>query len=319
MNEKNYLPRQGVDGYTFEITSKKNFSPTPKIEMKSPHGTVFGTLTAKSGYYELFVCPPRYVRDTNEVPFGVSDLKYLSEMREEIKRVLKKEFPRGYYIDFKKTEVNITDTMVGKCRCENVFGLLCDSMIHHREQNILYVTQTRESVIDREIPGFVSRTIGNQWKLKCYDKQRQLDVEMGVQISEQLVRMEFILLSRKIQKMFGKDHSIDNIFSHNSVMLLINEYKVLMDNVIENYVKKHLSRVHEQLLEDLRILKSPTDVYCLRKRNIYDEKQMTKALKVYYKEQGREDSSRQVIHSLNRKFLLPKNTLDTIRKFHRQC
>lgn len=177
----------------------------------------------------------------------------------------------------------------------------------------------KESVIDKEIPGFISRTIGNQWKLKCYDKQRQLDVEVGVQIEEPLVRIEFILLSRKIHKLFGKDHSIDNIFSHNSVMLLINEYKSLMDNLIENYVKEYLSRVHKQLLEDLKNLKSPNDVYCLRKQNIHDKVQLKKALKAYYKEQNREDISSQVIYGLDKKFGLPSNALDTIRKFHKQC
>ena len=265
------------------------------------------------------VCPPKYVRDTNEYPFGISDLPYLDDMRKEIERVLKKEFPKGYYLKATKIEVNLTDTMVGKCQCENIFSLFCDSMLHTKDQNILYVTQSKECQIDKDIPGFVSRTVGNQWKLKCYDKQKQLDVEMDIQISEPLVRMEFILLSRKIQNLFGKKHSLATIFSQAGIMLLLNEYKVLMDNLIDKYVKKHLSMVHKQLLEDLRELESPTDVYCLRKQNIHDKFQMRKALKTWYKERNMNDNSSQVMQGLNKKFQLPSNTLDTIKKFHSLC
>ena len=315
-NTNKSLRKQGIDGCTFSIMSKSLFKPLGTISLKSPTGNVFGTLKSSGTDYTLFVCPPKYVRDTNEYPFGISDFPHLPSMRKEIERVLKKEFPRGYYIDLSKIEINITDTMVGKCKCENFFGLLCDSMLHSKQQNILYVSQTQESIIDREIPGFVSHTVGNQWKLKCYDKQKQLDIEMGVQISEPLVRMEFILLSRKIQKLLGKDHSISNIFRDTTMMLLIDEYTLLMDNLIENYVKPHLSRVKAQLLEDLRTLNKPTDVYCLRKQNIHDKVLLQRALKTYYKEQNREDISNQVLYGLNKKFALPSNTLDTIRKFH---
>ena len=317
---ENSLPKQGIDGCTFSIESKWYYKPlVNEILLKSPNGTVFGTLKQVGVDYVLFVCPPKYVRDTNEYPFGISDLPYLDDMRKEIERVLKKEFPKGYYLKATKIEVNLTDTMVGKCQCENIFSLFCDSLLHTKDQNILYVTQSKESHIDKEIPGFVSRTIGNQWKLKCYDKQKQLDVEMDIQISEPLIRMEFILLSRKIQNLFGKKHSLNTIFSQAGVMLLINEYKSLMDNLTENYVKKHLSLVHKQLLADLREYGRPTDVYCLRKQNIHDKIQMQKALKAFYKEQNRDDISNQVLYGLNKKFGLPCNTIDTIRKFHKQC
>lgn len=313
------LRKQGIDGCTFSILSKGLFIPKGKVSLKSPTGNEFGTLRAGIGEYILFICPPKYVRETNEYPFGISDLPHLHNMKKDIECVLKKEFPKGYYIEAKKIEINMTDTMVGKCECKNLFGLLCDSMLHDKKQNTLYVTQSKESFTDREIPGFVSRTVGNQWKIKCYDKQKQLDVEMGIKITEPLIRMEFIFLSRKIDKLFGKKNDLANIFTHDSVMLLINEYKSLMDNLIENYIKKNLSRVRTQLLNDLRELKSPTDVYCLRKEIIHDKILMKKALKAWYKEQNKTDNTKQVLYGLNKKFGLPCNTLDTIKKFHSQC
>lgn len=320
MKNQKELQKQGIDGCTFSIEPTGIYKPLINdVLIKSPSGTEFGTLKQVGTDYVLNVCPPKYVRDTNEYPFGISDLQYVDDMRKEIERVLKKEFPKGYQLKATKLEVNITDTMVGKCQCDNVFSLFCDSLLHIKDQNTLYVSQSKESYIDREIPGFVSRTVGNQWKLKCYDKQKQLYVTMGIQIAEPLVRIEFILLSRKIQNLFGKKHSLSTIFSQAGVLLLINEYKSLMDNLIENYVKKYLSMVHKQLLRDLRELKRPTDVYCRRKQNIHDRIQIKKALKAWYKEQGKEDYSNQVLHGLDKKFGLPRNTLDTIRKFHNQC
>ncbi len=143
MKEKeNGQPKQGIDGCTFSIESKWYYKPlVNEILLKSPSGTVFGTLKQVGVDYVLFVCPPKYVRDTNEYPFGISDLPYLDDMRKEIERVLKKEFPKGYYLKATKIEVNLTDTMVGKCQCENIFSLFCDSMLHNKDQNILYVTQ----------------------------------------------------------------------------------------------------------------------------------------------------------------------------------
>lgn len=309
---------QGLDGCTFNIMSKGLFKPMGRIPLISPNGNEFGYLRMSGTDYELFVCPPKYIRETNEKPFGISDLSHLNEMRREIECVLKKEFPKGYYIDGTKVEINITDTMIGDCQCKNLFNLLCNSMLHNKEQNILYVTQSKDSLVEKDIPGYVSRTVGNQWKLKCYDKQKQLEVEMGVQITEPLIRMEFILLSRKLDKLFGKKNNLSTIFSEQGVMHLLAEYKLLMDNLIENYVKKHLSEMHTQLLNDLRILKSPTDVYCLRKEYIYDKKQLQKALRVIYREQKRDDISSQVLYGLNQKFDLPSDTLSTLKKFHSQ-
>lgn len=315
----NGLPKQGIDGCTFILTSKGLFKTIGKLSLRSPNGNVFGTLRNIGSDYELFICPPKYVRETNEYPFGVLDFAYLLPMRKEIERVLKKEFPYGYSIDHVKIELNMTDIMVGNCQCKNLFGLLCDSMLHSKEQNSLYVTESKESFVKRDISGFVSRTIGNQWKLKCYDKQKQLDVEFGIQLTEPLVRIEFILLSRKIESLFGKNITFSNIFSQTGAMLLINEYKSLMDNLCEKYVKKHLSSVKNQLLEDLRVYKSPTEVYCAQKEIIYDRDIFKKAIKAWYKEQGKLDNSKQVLYGLNQKFGLPSNTLDTIRKFHYQC
>ena len=313
---KNNIKKQGIDGCTFSIISKGIFQPFKTIQLKNSTGNIFGTLKQSYGNYTLFICPPKYMSNTNERPFGISDFPHLYSMKRDIESVLKKAFPKGYYIDLNKIEINITDTMVGKCKCENLFGLLCDSLLHHKQQNILYVSQTKDSLIDRDIPGFVSRTVGNQWKLKCYDKQKQLDIEMGIEISEPLVRIEFILLSRKIKKLLGKDHSIANIFSEKTFMCLINEYTLLIDNLIENYVKPHLSNVNTQLVKDLNSLNRPTDVYCLRKQVIHDKIQMQKALKTHYKKHNQNDISNQVLYGLNKKFTLPSNTLDTIRKFH---
>lgn len=310
---------QGVDGCTFEVKSKSLFKPMRDISLKSPTGNEFGVLRTRGIEYELFICPSKYIRKMNERPFGISDLSHIDDMRREIESVLKKVFPRGYYIEAKKIEVNMTDTMVGNCRCKNLFGLLCDSMLHGKDQNILYVTQSKDSLIEKEIPGYVSRTVGNQWKLKCYDKQKQLEVEMGVQITEPLIRMEFILLSRKIDKLFGKQNDLSNVFSVKGVSLLLEEYKSLMENLIDNYVKRYLSDVHNQLLNDLKRFKSPTDVYCLRKELIHDKVQLQKALRAMYREENREDISSQVLYGLNQKYGLPCDTLKTLRKFHSQC
>lgn len=311
------IAHQGIDGCTFIVQTNWVYTPlVNEVLLKNPHGNVFGTLKQIGIEYVLFVCPPRYVRETNEIPFGLDDLPYLDEMRKEIERVLKKQFPKGYTIKMTKVEVNTTGTMVGNCECDNIFNLFCNAMLHNKDQNILYVTQSKENIIDREIPGFVSRTVGNQWKLKCYNKSKQIEVEFGITRENPLVRIEFILMTRKIEKLFGKRQKLSNVFSQAGVMLLLNEYDSLMNNLIDNYVKRYLTSVHKQLLADLREFESPTDVYCLRKQNIHDKVQLKRALKSWYRERNMNDNSNQVLQGLNKKFGLPSHTLETVKKFH---
>lgn len=313
------LSKQGIDGCTFRILSNQLFHPIGKIPLIGPNGNEYGVIKSVGMEYILFVCPPKYVRETNEYPFGLSDMRYINIMRRDIQCQLKKTFPRGYYSEAEKIELNMTDTMVGKCQCKHLFSLLCGSFLHNKEQNLLYVTGSKEALVEKDISGFVSRTIGNQWKLKCYDKQKQLETQMNIQIQEPLIRMEFILLSRKIDRLLGKKNDLDNIFSEFGLTLLINEYKALMDNLCENYILKHMHMVRNQLLKDLRIYNSPTDVYCLRKEVIYDREIFQRALKAWYKEQNKTDNTKQVLYGINKKFGLPQDTLDTIRKFHSQC
>lgn len=312
------LRSQGIDGCNFNIVSKTIFKPIGRIPLISPNGIEYGVLKSSGMDYNLFVCPPKYVRETNEYPFGLDDVQYIDNMRRDIENVLKNAFPRGYYIDADKIEINMTDTMAGECQCKNLFELLNDSMLHCKKQNTLYVVGSKGSDVERDIPGFVSRTIGNEWKLKCYDKQRQLETEMNINITDPLIRIEFILLSRRIDKLFGKKNDL-SIFTASNLLILIDEYKRLMDNLCDTFIKNHLQTVRKQLLKDLRCYNSPTDVYCLRKEIIYDREIFQKVLKAWYKEQGKTDNTKQVLYGLNQKFGLPKDALDTIRKFHRQC
>lgn len=314
------MSKQGIDGCTFIIESKWVNKPLVEIPvLKNSNGVIYAQLSFTGIRYKLFVCPAKYLRDTNEIPFRKEDFSCLFEMRQEIEKLLKKQFPKGYKIVSAKIEVNITDTMVGKCKCKDVFELFSNSLLHVKDQNMLYVTQSKECILENNVPGFVSRNVGNQWILKCYDKTIQLDIEIDVDVDKPLIRMEFILLSRKLHKLFGKEFSIKEIFSHSGMTVLINEYKALMDNLIDNHVKRYLSVVHRQLLEDLRKLKSPTDVYCLRKNNIHDKEQLRKVLKIWYEERGMNDNSNQVLQGLNKKFGLPSDTLKTVKKFHNNC
>lgn len=313
-------PKQGIDGCTFYIEPKWIYTPLmSEVPLMNSNGNVYGTLKQVGIDYVLFVCPPKYVRTTNAIPFGIFDLTYIDEMREDIERFLKKQFPKGYYITSAKMEVNETDTMVGRCQCENIFDLFCNSLLHEKDQNIFYVTQSKDCSIKRDVDSMISRTIGNQWKLKCYNKTKMLEMEINMELEDSAIRIEFILMTRKLHKLFGKNLSIANIFSQSGVMLLINEYKLLMDNLIDNYVKKYLSKVHKQLLEDLRRLESPTDVYCLWKENIHDREQMKKVLRSWYRERNMNDNSNQVLQGLNKKFKLPDDTFKTVKKFHINC
>lgn len=318
--KENSLPKQGIDGCTFNIESKWIHTPLiNEVPLINSNGDVYGTLKQIGIDYVLFICPPKYVRKNNAIPFGISDFPYLEEMKEDIERFLKKQFPKGYYITSAKMEVNETDTMVGECQCENIFDLFCNSLLHEKDQNIFYVTQSKDCLIKRDVDSMVSRTVGNQWKLKCYNKTKMLEMEMNMELEDTSIRIEFILMTRKLHKLFGKKLSICNIFSQSGFMLLINEYKLLMDNLIDNYVKKYLSLVHKQLLEDLRRMESPTDVYCLWKENIHDKDQLKKVLKIWYKERDMNDNSNQVLQGLNKKFELPKDTFKTVKKFHYNC
>jgi|GEM_PF-4935274 len=204
---------------------------------------------------------------------------YIDEIFLDIDTQLKKMFGKKFLAKLLSVEVNITEKMFGKCTCENIFRLFNNALLHKSDQNMIYVVQSDQYSFMPLINGIVTRTVKSQWKLKCYDKMSQL----GIETNEKYIRIEFILMARKITSIFN-NREIKNVLSRCGIELLLNSFKFLYTNLIDNYVKEYLTDVHKALIDELKRTNSPVDIYCKFKEVIVDKEQMRKALKAWYKE-----------------------------------
>ncbi len=315
-DEKNMSSRQGVDNCTFELL----FIPTKKVivdevQLISPSGVNYGFIGNRGTKCVVSVCMPRYVRSNNARPFSRSDIPFINEICKDLDVQLKKKFGNNFYTKLCSIEINITEKLIGQCSCENIIRLFSNALLHEADQNLNYVIQSKEYKYKPCINGLVSRTINNQWKLKCYDKMNQLGIEMD----DRYLRVEFVLMSRKINSIFHDKRDIKSVITGKGIELLIENFLTLYRILMDDYVKRYLSCVQQILLDELRSNNSPMETYCKYKEVIVDKEQMRRAIKLWYKERGMTDYSRQRIRELDEKYNLPCDTLITLQSFKYAC
>jgi hypothetical protein len=316
-NDKtNMSSRQGVDNCTFELV----FIPPKKVivdevQLISPSGVNYGFIGNRGTKCVVSVCIPRYIRSNNARPFSRSDIPFINEICKSLDDQLKRMFGNRFYTKLSSIEINITEKLMGKCSCENIIRLFNNALLHETDQNVNYVVKSKGFKYKPCINGLVSRTISNQWKLKCYDKMNQL----GIVMEDRYVRVEFVLMARKINAIFHDKRDINNVLTKSGIDLLVKNFISLYRILIDDYVKEYLSYIQNVLLDELRCNNSPMETYCKYKEVIVDKEQMRRVIKLWYKERCLPDYSRQRIKELDEKYNLPCDTIKTLQSFRQAC
>ncbi len=314
-NHAEEICQQGIDGCLFEISSVEHPNFTENIYLINSKGNNYGEIRIRGRKYVLFICLPHYLREDNRKPFGKKDLPYILNLYNDVNNKLIELFGRNYSSRLIEAEVNVTEEVEGNCKAENLFRLITNATLDKKEQNKLYINKSNDNALIPYTTGIKTRTIKGLWCVKCYDKGKNL----GLELEKELVRLEFVLKARKINSIFGEQTSLENILSETGIMRLSLSYKEIFTEFIDSCLKPYLNHTVNFLFNELLESNSPTVTYARYKEIVGDQEQLRRALSKYYIAKGMKDNSRQTIYRLKNTIGLPVDTVKTIRRFIKSC
>lgn len=302
----------GIDGMNFEIIPFGSYNNS-FLSLKNFDEVEYAKLDPTRKGFMLSVCLPRAVRNDNILPYGLRDIDTINEIGEEITDALDDIFFDGYESKLTYAEICGTCGTVGKGKCDNIFRLFTNALLHNDEQNKLFVIRNKKMELVPYCSGMQSRTIKNRWKLKAYDKYR----EMGILSERELVRGEFCIVKRQIEKTLAENTEISSVLTQSAVESLIGLYRPLFDELMNEFVEPYLSTAKEVFRQAYIENKCrPTIPYLKCREIIVDEQIVKEVIEERYKGRGR--SNKYVYQDIRRlkKYDLPYDTISTIEKLH---
>lgn len=302
----------GIDRCKFDLTFKMpQNNETKQFSIIGQNHYPFGEIFMDRGKMVIALCLPKYFDVHNAVPVKMSQLKYFDDIIEDIHNTIRFNFDGPFRTELSSIEVNITEVFEN-CNYENVFLLISHALLDTVKQNARYEIKSDEEIIKPMTSGIKTRLIKGRYLVKAYDKQKQIEAEQGISIPYKPMRIEFVYSRLALIKMFGKKRTISDILSKAGLTILINAYIDTMNELVNDYVKPYLDRIHEKMMIHIRQTNNIQDTYCEFKEVIYDQEQIRRVLKEWYVERGMTDNSRITLSKLNKKFNLPKGAVKTL-------
>lgn len=282
----------GIDGVSCTIVLNKQTLDRIYIDrnLKNSDGTVYGNVKTHGEEIKLRFNIPLMLRDDNVIPYGVYDkdattyikTKLLIDLNNIFGDKIKRIVPNAIEVNVTK-QINGTDI-------SSIIKLFQLSYLDAIRQTPIW------QIIDKEnneikTTGMLSCLISNEYRLKCYNKTEQMR-EKGIEIEENILRVEMILQGRRIRKTYGQNCDLFDVLNNlNSVVDLFEErYK----HCVKRRVKKYLDYVKEITFEELTQGKPPRDVFVKYKDFIVDEKQIEMTLKRWNEFRGKNGQVKQL-------------------------
>lgn len=303
----------GIDGINFEIIPYGSYNNI-SLSLKNYDGVEYVKLVPKGKKFILCICLPRAVRNNNIRPYTLCDTDTIIEIRTEILEALNEIFFDGYESKLIHAEICGTCEAVGESKCDNIFRLLINSLLHETEQNKLFVITNKKNGILPYCSGMQSRTIRNRWSLKAYDKYR----EMGILSDRELVRIEFCIKGRQINTTLRNSIDISSVLTQSALEKLIGLYRILFDELTEDFIRPYLKKAKNVFRQAYIENKCrPTIPYLKCREIIVDDRIMRNVFSERYKDRVPEKkNTRQDIKRIKKSHGLPHDTLETIKKLH---
>ena len=322
---------QGADGLNFEmkltmaLLGNHNF---PKESDWNDKGNEITSVELKNGKLLVYVNLSHAVHPTNVYPFQLSDCGEIDNIRirvlDFIKQYLKiyLEFEDGYInellskINVVRMECNSTVQCVGKCKPQNVINLF--------ERAFPKVTEYKETPDCRKThkkpETGMTYTTAHEWMIKVYDKSFEQRKAGNWGVEPNLIRVEFVFLDRMIKRMYSDKRSLIDILTKKSIKLLIDQYQKTFDDICENQIRRVLKVCTAEVYESLTYStsgKEVQDTVARCKEFIIDIEVLRKALKKWYKDNHKPDSSKsRISYYMKEEYGLPVDVLKTIKKIH---
>lgn len=322
---------QGADGLNFEMKLTMALLGNHSFQKESDwndKGNEIISVEVDKGKLLVYVNLSHAVHPTNVHPFQLSDCIEIDNIRIRtlnfIKQYLKiyLEFEDDYInellskINVVKMECNSTIQCLGKCKPYNVINLF--------ERAFSKVTVYKETFDYKKThkkpkTGMTARN-PHEWILKVYDKSFEQRKAGNFQVESNLIRVELVFLDRMIKRMYSDKRSLADILTKKSIKILIDQYQKTFDDICENQIKKVLRICTEEVYESLTYStsgKEVQDTVTRCKEFIVDIEVLRKALKKWYKNNHKPDSSKsRISYYMKEEYGLPVDVVKTIKKIH---
>ena len=291
----------GIDGVHCTIVFKKQLTYIQQIDknLKNSDGTTYGNVKTRGEHTKLRFNIPLMLRDTNMIPYGLSDKEQLPYIKTKLLIDLNNIFgDKIKAIIPNAIEINITKQLK-EAKTHEIIKLLSLSFVEYDKQLLVWMTKGDDADY-MKTTGMLSITKVNDYRLKVYDKSEQINQTSDYIAKGNILRFELIVQGRRIKKTYGNNCTLFDILEN--IEPLINVFKEKTNGEIKNKVKRFLAESKELMFEELTLGKKPIEVFGKYKNIIIDRKQMRLALKRYYEFKGAQDQSKALAKRLSDKF-----------------
>lgn len=270
---------EGMKELSFDEETLPNKVGKSIVTVKCMNGKIGGSVSAV-----------HCIRNTNAEPFSLTDCIKMEIVRNEVfdfirdylKKNLGNKYEDKYFESSRVTslEVNVTRSCVGKATPSDMLHMF--QMVFGR----VHVYTDRKPGSKCEI---VNDSLvydkKHEFQIKAYNKQKDL-YRQGVPIADKsLFRIEIVFKDRKLNAMFDKKRTLDNILSVKSLDIMCRAYKEVFENTIIPCIRKYMSDARDTLFESLRASdsgKEISDTIMRHKEIILDTKCLRSALHSWY-------------------------------------
>jgi len=313
----------GLDGVNLclQLTEQHNQVFLDEKALLNEYGKAYSHFSVTRGKLEMDFNFPLSIWRDNVKSFSQVDFPRLENMKNslvgEIEWYLGEHDVVCNLFDCIVTsaEVNRTCRVVNGCQPHQIVNLVNRSIYH--SSNKVYQRAAKECPYIKEDESvWTAPSRGNsRYYYKCYDKTREQINDGNTDVEDGLARLEVAFKRKALKMLFGADLTLGTIFTPDSLIMLIAEYKrVFRENLMVKHINPCLQRIENILFEHLVEHESPIKTVAKYRDIIVDIEILRRALKKWYKLRGIPDYSKQEIRSL-KSCGLPTGVEKTIEQF----
>ena len=226
---------EGMENLSFDEEPLPNDIGKSIVTVKCINGKVIGSISAV-----------HCIRNTNAEPFSLTDCikmeivrnKVFDFIRDYLKKNLGSKYEDKYFENSRVTslEVNVTRSCVGKATPSDMLHMfqMAFGKVHvwtDRKPNSKCEIVNDSLVYDKK----------HEFQIKAYNKQKDLH-RQGVSVADKLLfRIEIVFKDRKLNSMFDKKRTLDNVLSVKSLEIMCRTYKEVFENTIIPCIRKYMS------------------------------------------------------------------------------
>ncbi len=303
----------GIDELIFDICSEDVFVKVKEKELINKHGIQYGEIYITSQKIKLKVNLPRAMGyQNNFFPYKYSDedAMQLDLIKADIINALKKAVRGSYKNKVEKVELTAMIAVDSQDDIEKFCRLISEVFCDENKQSAQFINK-RSDGFETVITGCVSAAIKNKLKIKVYDKG--VKENMG----ENILRIEFVLLSRYLKQLFREESrtSIENILAAESLILLQKEFSVCYRTYVAPPIDECLKKTIRKLADKMIASRHPISAYREMTNKVHCLEEVRRALKMYAGKTGQSDNAKnRVVNEIKRKYGLNDNIYEILKR-----